>query len=176
VIAAADVPEILIHGDPTLRASARPLDPDEDPGDLPDRLLTALAAHDGVGLAAPQIGDLRRVIVVADPERRPLEPLVMVNPEIDEHFGPEVPFEEGCLSFPGRFYTLWRPRGVAVRYRDQAGRPQQLRDDSLLARVIQHEVDHLDGVLFVDHLPRWRRWLLGFGLRQERRAMRRKGR
>ncbi len=150
---------ILLDGEPALRQRSRPLDDGEDAGDLADRLRVTLAANDGVGLAAPQIGDLRRVIVVADPGRRPLRPLVMINPEITDRFGADVPFEEGCLSFPGRFFTLWRPRGVEVRYRDRAGRDRRLRDETLLARVIQHEVDHLDGVLFVDHLPRWRRLL-----------------
>jgi peptide deformylase len=75
-----------------------------------------------------------------------------------------VGFEEGCLSFPELFVTLLRPRNVCVRYRDLEGQQQTLRDDGILARIVQHEVDHLDGVLYIDHLPRWRRWLLGWRL------------
>lgn len=160
---------ILIHGDPRLRRAARPVAPDEGLGDLPARMLASMADHDGIGLAAPQLGDLRRVIVVSDPEVRPLRPVVMTNPEVTDTFGPDVMVEEGCLSFPGIYFNLVRPRGAEVRYRDLAGNEQTLRADGMLARVIQHEVDHLDGVLFIDRLPRWRRWLLAGALRGLRR-------
>ncbi|MEZ4388634.1 MAG: peptide deformylase [Candidatus Krumholzibacteriia bacterium] len=158
---------ILIHGDPRLRRPARPVAPDEDLGDLPARLLAGMRDHRGIGLAAPQLGDLRRVVAVSDPESG--RSLVLVNPELDETFGPPIPFEEGCLSFPGLYLTLLRPRGVAVRYREPDGGTRTLRDEGILSRVIQHELDHLDGVLFIDHLPRWRRWWLAGRLRRLRR-------
>jgi len=161
--------EILVHGDPRLRLSARPMAPGEDLGDLPRRLLTGLREHDGIGLAAPQLGDLRRVVAVTDPSRPEQAPRILVNPEITERFGPQIPFEEGCLSFPGLFFNLYRPAGVVVRYHDRDGNEQTLRNDDVVARVVQHEVDHLDGVLFIDHLPRWRRWLLAGRLRRIQR-------
>jgi peptide deformylase len=163
-------PEIRIVGDPCLRQRCREVAADEDVQDLAGGMLATMAAHDGVGLAAPQVGDPRRVIVVSDPFAASRRPVVMVNPVIDETFGPDVAHEEGCLSFPALFITLRRPVGVAVRYCDRAGRERTLRDDGFLARVIQHEVDHLDGVLFTDHLPRWRRWLLSWRLHRLRRS------
>lgn len=169
----AAAPAILIYGDARLRAKAQVVAPDEDLGDLPTRLAAGMRGHDGIGLAAPQLGEQRRVIAVADPAVEPLQPLVMVNPEIVATTGPEVPFEEGCLSFPGLFFDVVRPRAVTVRYRDLTGAERELHDDGILARVIQHEVDHLDGILFIDRLPRWRRWALAGRLRRIRALGRR---
>jgi len=152
-----------------LRRRCREVEPGEDVGALAAALLAAMRRAGGVGLAAPQIGDPRRVLAASDPTRHGRPPLVMVNPRLEATFGSRVPFEEGCLSFPDLYLTLRRPRGVQVRYRDPAGREQVLRDETLLARVVLHELDHLDGVLFVDHLARWRRWLLGWRLLQLRR-------
>jgi peptide deformylase len=160
---------ILLYGDSRLRRPARPVTPGEDLGDLPERLCAAMLEAEGIGLAANQLGDERRVIAVRDPAERGTRPLVLVNPAIMTHRGPMVSFEEGCLSFPGVFLTLVRPRGVEVAYLDLAGRPQTLRNEGILARVIQHEVDHLDGKLFIDHLPRWRRWSLSARLGHIRR-------
>lgn len=161
--------EILIYGDPRLRRVARPVRDDEDLGDLSNRLMASMLASDGVGLAAPQVGDMRRVVAVADPTVQPLRPLVMINPVVEELFGPTASFEEGCLSFPGLYLSIWRQRGVQVGYRDVDGASHVLRDDGILGRVVQHEVDHLDGIVFVDRLPLWRRWLLVVRLRKLRR-------
>jgi peptide deformylase len=131
---------------------------------LLDRLWEILAADGGVGLAAPQIGEASRAIVIRDP-RRPAgqQRLDLVNPVIGRTFGPDEPFEEGCLSFPDLYTTVRRPQGIEVAYSvpESGDQRLQLRDNELLARIIQHEVDHLDGVLFIDHLTRWERWLLG---------------
>lgn len=164
----AAAPTVLVYGDQRLRMTARAVAPGEDLGDLPARLIAGMRGHDGIGLAAPQLGEQRRVIAVADPAVEPLQPVLMVNPEIIASTGPEVPFEEGCLSFPGLFFDVVRPRAVTVRYRDLAGAEQTLQDDGILARVIQHEVDHLDGILYIDRLPRWRRWALAGRLRRIR--------
>ncbi|HOX26775.1 MAG TPA: peptide deformylase [Candidatus Krumholzibacteria bacterium] len=151
---------LRIYGAASLRRRCREVAAGEDVSALAAAMLALMERAGGVGLAAPQVGDLRRLIVVSEPDRRRSRPIVMVNPVIEERFGPAVPFEEGCLSFPDLYLTLRRPRGVVVRYRDAGGAARTLREDSLLARVIQHEVDHLDGILFIDHLTRWRRWLL----------------
>lgn len=160
---------VLIYGDRRLRRVCREVAPEEDLGALAATMAQTMLAADGVGLAAPQIGDQRRVILCRDPGRMHEPPLVLVNPVIEAATGPRVSIEEGCLSFPGLYLRLWRPQSVQVRYRDLDGKRQQFRAVGLLARIIQHEVDHLEGVLFVDHLPRWRRWLLSWRLRRLQR-------
>lgn len=154
---------LRLYGDAVLRRRCREVAADEDVAELARAMIAAMADQDGVGLAAPQIGDLRRVIVVSDPACD-VAPLVMINPRLDETFGPAAVFEEGCLSFPDLYVDVTRPRGAVVTYRDLGGREQVLRDDGFLARVALHELDHLDGVLFIDRLPRWRRWVLGWRL------------
>lgn len=147
---------ILTYGDDRLRAVCRAVGPDEDVDDLAADLVRTLHEGRGVGLAAPQIGDRRRVIVCRPPADGTL---VMINPVIETHGGGSVPFEEGCLSFAGLFLTVHRPRMIRVRYRDRGGCDRVLEDAGLLARIVQHEVDHLDGILFIDRVPCWRRWL-----------------
>lgn len=128
--------------------------------DLLARLWRSLQEDGGVGLAAPQIGVASRVVVVLDPERpRGKQRLDLVNPEIRETFGPSVAFEEGCLSFPGLYTEVWRPQGVVVAYDGPDG-VQVRREEGLASRIIQHEVDHLDGVLFIDHLSGFRKFML----------------
>lgn len=166
---------IRVYGAACLRERAEALTPGtpEIPAVLDD--LWAALGEDGVGLAAPQIGHKVRAMVVQEPGRtagrRRLE---MINPELVETFGPVAPFEEGCLSFPGLFATVWRSQGAVIAYQDRDGTPSRLRDEGLLARIIQHELDHLEGILFVDRLPAWQRLLLQprlFWLRlRERRA------
>lgn len=149
------------YGHRCLRGFAQPADPG-DPGTrrLLDSLWETLARDGGVGLAAPQINRAARVIVVLDPERpRGEQKIELVNPEIRETFGSMVPFEEGCLSFPGLYTTVMRPKGVEVTFDSTEG-PRTLREEGLAARIIQHEVDHLDGVLFIDHLSVWGRFML----------------
>lgn len=151
------------YGNRCLRVKCRPADPESrETAALVRRLWRVLDAGTGVGLAAPQIGEETRVIVVRDPEPAAGDGRhTMINPEIVEFFGQEVPFEEGCLSFPGLYTDVVRPAGVEVRFLDEKGASQRIRDERLLARIVQHEVDHLDGVLFVDRLSFWNRLLLG---------------
>jgi peptide deformylase len=152
---------ILLFGSAALRRPAEPADP-ADPATAAclDAMWRLLEKDGGVGLAAPQVGVGRRLVVVRDP-RLPTgrQRLDLVNPEIVERFGAEVPFEEGCLSFPGLFFPVTRPQGVEVRWQSTDGQAVTLRDDGIVARIIQHEVDHLDGVLFIDHLGAWGRAL-----------------
>jgi len=130
-------------------------------GVLLDRMWRTLAADGGVGLAAPQIGVNERVVVVRDPGRQPGQQRIdLVNPVLQETFGKSDRFNEGCLSFPGLYIDVWRPIGAEVTYFDRTGTEQTLRDRGLLARIVQHELDHLDGVLFIDRIGRARRWLL----------------
>jgi peptide deformylase len=153
---------IQTYGSPALRRRARAADP-ADPltQEQLDAMWRLLSDDGGVGLAGPQVGSELRLVVVRDPSRPPgRQRLDLINPQVTATYGPEEPFEEGCLSFPGLFLTVRRPRGAEIRYETAGGETRQLRDDGLVARIVQHEVDHLDGVLFIDRLPPWRRWLV----------------
>jgi peptide deformylase len=157
----ARVARIRRYGNRCLRRRAWSVDPaDEGTRELLDTLWATLRADGGVGLAAPQINRDCRVVVVIDPERTPGKQRIdLVNPVILETFGPRVSFEEGCLSFPGLYTHVWRPQGVVVEFDGPVGR-QTLRDEGLVSRIILHEIDHLDGILFIDHLPVWKKLML----------------
>ncbi len=148
-------PGRVIHrfGDRCLRRSCRPADPtSSETKHLVRRLWRILEADGGVGLAAPQIGKELRVVIVRNPEAPAAKSrTTLINPQIMETFGEDVAFEEGCLSFPGLFAYVIRPGGVVVNFTDEGGHAHQIRDDGMFARIVMHEVDHLDGVLFVDH-------------------------
>lgn len=152
---------VLRYGNPVLRAACVPADPGSPAViDVLTALWSALDAEDGVGLAAPQIGVRQRILVVRTPPGRgKAVRLEMVNPRLTGSFGPQRKFEEGCLSFPGLYLPVIRPAGVEVEYFDRDGNPRSLRDRDLLARIVQHEMDHLDGGLFIDRVSRWRRFL-----------------
>ena len=112
---------------------------------------------DGVGLAAPQVGVLKRIIVLDTTPRQPeSNPIAMINPEIVGTEG-ETTYNEGCLSIPGESEEVDRAAQVTVKYLDPDGKPQTLTAEGLLAIAIQHEVDHLDGVVFVDHVSALKR-------------------
>jgi peptide deformylase len=122
---------------------------------LMDDMLETMYEEAGVGLAAPQIGVLQRVIVIdvhAGKEHLTPQPLQMVNPEIIAKSEETSIYEEGCLSIPQAHGDVERPARVTVRYMDRDGQEQQIDADGLLATCVQHEIDHLNGVLFIDHL------------------------
>ncbi len=149
-------------GNRCLRQRCRPADPAaRETRELVEHLWLVLNTDGGVGLAAPQVGVDLRVVVIRDPEAPTAKSrITLINPEIIETFGPRVAFEEGCLSFPGLYQDVIRPRGVVVNYFDESGHAHQVRNKKMFARIVQHEVDHLDGVLFVDHFPfRTKLWL-----------------
>ena len=146
---------LRFYGDRVLREVCRPVAPNE-PG--VDELIACMTAtmdrYRGVGLAAPQVGVPLRLFLARLPARDRRPPMVFANPERLSVSDREVPFDEGCLSFPGIYRDVGRPDAVTVAYRDETGAERRLEADGLLARIIQHEMDHLDGVLFVDHLDR----------------------
>jgi peptide deformylase len=162
---------ILLLPDPILRETALPLERvDDDARRLLHDMLETMYDAPGVGLAAPQVGVSRRVLVL-DPstkEQEP-EPIAMINPEILE-FGDERQVgEEGCLSIPEIFAEVERPAWVHVRYIDGDGRLIERRFEGRPGVIVQHEVDHLNGVLFLDHLSKLRRDLLIRKFRKARR-------
>jgi peptide deformylase len=164
------VQKIVLYGNPVLRRRADPVDAlDASVKRLAQDLLDTLEKADGVGLAAPQIGVSKRVLVVAPPADedapRP-EPRVFVNPEILEAGGPTVTAEEGCLSIPGIYEDVKRPARVRVKAIDLDARPFEEEVEGIAARILQHEIDHLDGVLFIDKIGPMRRALLKKRLRE----------
>lgn len=150
---------IIILPDSKLRqASAPVVSVDKEVRVLLDDMLETMYDAPGIGLAAVQIGVMQRVIVV-DPakEDAPKQPICLVNPEIVWSSDETGPYEEGCLSIPDYYEEVMRPERIRVRFLDRDGKAQEVEADGLLARVIQHEIDHLNGVLFVDHISRLKR-------------------
>ena len=162
---------ILKYGDGILHEPARRVDaitPDID-GLINDMIQTMYAAP-GVGLAAPQIGVPLRIFVVdVSLGRDPAGPIVMVNPEFVSRDGMQLE-EEGCLSVPGFNATVMRPMRAVVKGLDRAGHEYEREASDLLARAFQHEMDHLDGTLFIDHLRGVKRDLIVRRIRKLTRA------
>ncbi len=141
---------IRVFGDPVLRITAEPVDEiDESIRRLVDDLFETMYAAPGVGLAAPQIGVSKRLFVADVGEG----PFVMINPVLVETSG-EWEFEEGCLSVPNRFWEAVRPGFARARGLDRDGNAVEVSGDELMGRVLQHEIDHLDGMLLPDRLSR----------------------
>jgi peptide deformylase len=150
--------EIRLLGDPILRSRTKPVDRfDDDLVSLARDMIETMYDADGVGLAAPQVGDGRRMAVVDVSDRRDAsEVLALVNPLVVRREG-TIPSEEGCLSIPGVVETIERAEEVEVEYQDLTGATRRVAGRDLLSRALQHEIDHLDGILFIDHLGAMRR-------------------
>ncbi len=134
---------------------------DESVRQLMDDMLETMYAAPGIGLAAPQIGVASRVIVVDLAEKGlQRQPLCMANPEVISVSEDSQIFEEGCLSLPDQYAEVERPAKIRIRYVDYAGAAQELEADGLLAACIFHEMDHLDGILFVDHISALKRSII----------------
>jgi peptide deformylase len=143
---------IRTFGDPVLRMETKPVtDIDDSLRSLVESMIETMYEAPGVGLAANQIGVSRRVAVFDAHDE--LGPRVMINPEIIETEG-EVEFEEGCLSVPGHYWEITRPAFARVRALDVEGREVEYAGDELLGRVLLHEIDHLDGLLLLDAMPK----------------------
>ncbi|AAP99127.1 MULTISPECIES: peptide deformylase [Prochlorococcus] len=149
-----DQPELEIHtlGNSALRQSAKRISKvDKNIRDLVKKMLHSMYAAKGIGLAAPQIGSQQQLLVIdLDIENSATPPIILINPEITEFSATIDTYEEGCLSIPGVYLDVIRPSSIKVNFRDEMGRPKKINADGLLARCIQHEMDHLNGVLFVD--------------------------
>ncbi len=143
--------ELHYYPDPVLRQAAGPVEEfDGSLADLVRGMLETMHASEGLGLAAPQVGVSRRVIIIS-PNAEPGHEVVLVNPEIAESEGWEES-DEGCLSFPGVYVKIGRFAHVRARYRDLKGEVREMAAEGLLARALQHELDHLDGRLLVDRM------------------------
>jgi peptide deformylase len=162
---------IVIAPSPILKAHARPVqDKDADVvRDLVPRMFAAMYAAPGIGLAAPQVDHgLRLFVVDLKPDDKP-RPFVLINPEIvavSEHFATR---EEGCLSLPNQYADVTRPARVKMRYLDETGAKKEIEGEGLMSACLQHELDHLDGILFVDHLSILKRNMIMRRLAKEQR-------
>ncbi|NJM95164.1 MAG: peptide deformylase [Acaryochloridaceae cyanobacterium CSU_5_19] len=146
--------DIHLLGDRVLRQTAKRITKvDEEIRTLARQMLQTMYAADGIGLAAPQVAIAKQLIVIdVDPEEASNPPMVLVNPIIRNHSRDLSLGQEGCLSIPGVYLDVQRPELIEVAYKDDQGRPQRLVATDLLSRVIQHEMDHLAGVMFVDRV------------------------
>ncbi len=153
---------ILLVPDPRLRARAKPVGAAETDRvrALAPRMLAAMYAAPGIGLAAPQVGELLRLVVIDLQKDEKPDPIVLVNPEIVAASRETATREEGCLSLPGQYGDVTRPAQVRVRYQDLTGARREIEGEGLLSACLQHEIDHLDGVLFVDYLSALKRNML----------------
>ena len=143
--------KILTQGDPTLNKNSRPVERfDERLHILLDDMKETLAAANGAGLAAPQVGILRRVVVVVDADDHMVE---LVNPELVYTEGEQTGLE-GCLSVPGKYGLVTRPYKARIRAQDRNGQSFELDGEEIVARCFCHELEHLDGHLFVEHTDR----------------------
>ena len=153
---AIDNPPLEIYklGSKTLRTTAKRISKvDIDTRKLAREMLQSMYSAKGIGLAAPQVGISKELLVIdINFEDSAAEPLILINPEITAFGSTLNSYEEGCLSIPGVYLNVIRPSTIKLKFRDEMGRPRKMNADGLLARCIQHEVDHLKGVLFVDRV------------------------
>ncbi len=154
---------ILIHPDPRLKKVCPPVD-DVTPAlrRLAEDMLQTMYAAPGIGLAAPQVGEMTRLIVMDCVKEEGAEPrpMALFNPEITWASDATSVYEEGCLSIPDQYADVERPAEVRVRWTDPEGKVQEEQFDGLWATCVQHEIDHLDGKLFIDYLKPLKRQLI----------------
>ena len=148
--------KIVIEPDPILRKESEPIEKvDNDLRKLLDDMLETMYAAPGIGLAAVQVGILKRLIVIdisKDKEKK--NPLFLINPEIVSKSKNTSIYEEGCLSLPGHFAEIERPAECQINFLDYNGKKKEISAKGLLSTCIQHELDHLNGVLFIDYLSK----------------------
>ncbi len=171
---APELLDIRIAPDPMLRTKTRLVtSADSDTiRTLVPRMFTTMYRAPGIGLAAPQIGTPLRLAVVDLMKDDTPDPITLINPEVVAASEELATREEGCLSLPGMYADITRPARVKVRYFDQEGARKEIEADGLLAACLQHEIDHLDGILFVDHLSSLKRNIILRRLAKELRQKR----
>jgi len=162
---------LVITPDPRLKKMSEPVDKiDDSIREIMDDMLETMYSTNGIGLAAIQVGIAKRILVMDldygskryendknSEETKEPNPIYMVNPKIVKMSEEENTYEEGCLSFPGQYAEVTRPKRVTIEYLDYDGNTQFLEADELLSTCVQHEIDHLNGITFVDYLSRMKR-------------------
>ncbi len=166
---------IVIAPNQILKARARPVqDKDADVvRDLIPRMYAAMYAAPGIGLAAPQVAESLRLIIIDLKANDKFEPVTLINPEIVAVTEELATREEGCLSLPNMYADVTRPAKVKVRYLDEFGAKKEIEGEGLMSACLQHEIDHLDGILFVDHLSALKRNMIMRRLAKEQRDKKR---
>lgn len=150
---------LIILPDPVLRQVSKPVERIDEPLlRLADDMLETMYDAPGIGLAAIQVGEpLRMLVIDLAKEGEPPAPHVFINPDVLESGSERSVYEEGCLSIPDYYAEVERPATVRVRYLDRDGRLQEIQAEGLMATCLQHEIDHLNGVLFIDHISKLKR-------------------
>jgi peptide deformylase len=163
--------DIIEAPDPRLTRSSTPIERvDDGLQALIDDMLETMYAAPGIGLAAPQVGHLRRLCVVDLAKDDEPAPTCLINPELIWRSNATIKAEEGCLSLPKQFAEVTRAEQVRVRHLDRAGETLEVEAEGLLARCLQHEIDHLDGILFVDRISTLKRSIILRRLVKAKRA------
>ena len=167
--------QILTEPNPTLRQKSLKVDQvDKDLQKLMDDMLETMYAAPGIGLAAIQVGVPKRVIVLdIAPKDGPRNPMFFVNPEIIKKSDNNSTYEEGCLSVPGQFAEIDRPDKCHIKYLDYHGQSKEIKAEGMLATCIQHEMDHLEGILFIDYLSKLKKSMIIKKLSKQKKAVER---
>jgi len=165
--------QILIEPNRILRQKSTPVEKvDTDLQKLMDDMLETMYAAPGIGLAAIQVGVPKRVIVLDISQKDgPKKPMCFVNPEIIEKSNINSTYEEGCLSVPGQFAEIDRPNECHFKYMDYYGEPKEIKAEGMLATCIQHEIDHLEGILFIDYLSKLKKSMIIKKLSKQKKAI-----
>ena len=167
--------EILTEPNKILRTKSLPVEiVDGDLQKLMDDMLETMYAAPGIGLAAIQVGVPKRVIVLDIAKKdEPKNPMYFINPEIIQKSKNESTYEEGCLSVPGQFAEINRPERCHIKYLDYYGQPKELKTEGMLATCIQHEMDHLEGILFIDYLSKLKKSMIIKKLSKQKKVIER---
>ena len=167
--------KILTEPDPFLRQKSKPVEKvDDSIRKIMDDMLETMYDAPGIGLAAIQIGIPKRIIVLdisKDPEKK--EPMYFINPEKVYTSKDQATYEEGCLSVPGQFAEIDRPDKCHIKYLDYNGDSKELKAEGLSATCIQHEIDHLEGILFIDYLSKLKRSMITKKLSKQKKELER---
>ena len=168
------IKKIITEPDPFLRQKSSEVDQvTDETRKLMDDMLETMYDAPGIGLAAIQIGVPKRVIVIDLSRDEKKNPLYFVNPKIIKKSDTDSTYEEGCLSVPGQFAEVDRPDKCHVSFLDYNGKKQELKAEGLLATCIQHEMDHLEGILFIDYLSKLKKNLIVKKLSKQKKALER---
>jgi len=167
--------QILTEPNKTLREKSLSVETvDEDLQKLMNDMLETMYAAPGIGLAAIQVGVPKRIIVLdIAPKDEPRNPMFFVNPEIIKKSDNNSTYEEGCLSVPGQFAEIDRPDKCHIKYLDYHGQPKEIKAEGMLATCIQHEMDHLEGILFIDYLSKLKKSMIIKKLSKQKKAIER---